>query len=147
MIEADGLVLLALFAFWIWALLDVVATESELCRNLPKGIWLILVLILPDIGSLAWLLLGRPEKGSWKPGSTDYSAPRRPIAYEDHPRYSAQPEITDRRSQELDRRLDDWEAEQRSKQADLDRRETELRERELSLREREIEKRERESGS
>jgi hypothetical protein len=118
-----------------------------LCRNLPKGIWLILVLILPDIGSLAWLLLGRPEKGSWKPGSTDYSAPRRPIAYEDHPRYSSTPEITDRRSEELDRRLDDWEAEQRAKQADLDRREAELRERELSLREREIEKRERESGS
>jgi len=146
-IEADGLVLLLLFAFWIWALLDVIATESELCRNLPKGVWLILVLILPDIGSLVWLLLGRPEKGSWKPGSTDYSAPRRPIAYEDHPRYSVTPEITDRRSEELDRRLDAWEAEQRAKQADLDRREAELRERELQLREREIEKRERESGA
>jgi hypothetical protein len=146
-IEADGLVLLVLFAFWIWALLDVIATESELCRNLPKGIWLILVLILPDIGSLVWLLLGRPAKGSWKPGSTDYSAPRRPIGYEDHPRYSATPEITDRHSRELDRRLDAWEADQRAKQADLDRRETELRERELSLRERELEKRERDSDS
>ena len=145
--EAEGLVFLVLFAFWIWALLDVIATESELCRNLPKGIWLILVLLLPDIGSLAWILLGRPEKGSWKPGSTDYSAPRRPIAYEDSPRYSATPEVTDRRSEELDARLDAWEAEQRAKQADLDRREAELRERELSLREREIEKRERESGS
>jgi Phospholipase_D-nuclease N-terminal len=145
--EAEGVVFLVLFAFWIWALLDVIATESELCRNLPKGIWLILVLFLPDIGSLAWLLLGRPEKGSWKPGSTDYSVPRRPIAYEDHPRYSATPEVTDRRSEELDARLDAWEAEQRAKQTDLDKREAELRERELSLREREIEKRERESGS
>lgn len=141
--EAEGVVFLVLFAFWIWAVLDVIATEAELCRNLPKVVWLILVLILADIGSIAWLLLGRPEKGSWKPGSTDYSAPRRPIAYEDHPRYSATPEITDRRSEELDRRLDAWEAEQRVKKAELDRRETELRERELSLREREIEKRER----
>ena len=113
LIEAEGLVFLILFAFWIWAILDVIATDSGLCRNLPKGVWLILVLLLPDIGSLAWLLLGRREKGSWKPGSTDYSAPRHPIAYEDHPRYSATPEITDRRSQELDRRLDAWEAEQR----------------------------------
>jgi hypothetical protein len=56
------------------------------------------------------------------------------------------PEITDRHSQELDRRLDAWEAEQRVKRADLDRREAELRERELSLREREIEKREGETG-
>jgi hypothetical protein len=145
LIEAEGLVFLVLFAFWVWAILDVIATDSGLCRNLPKGVWLILVLLLPDIGSLAWLLLGRPEKGSWKPGSTDYSAPRRPIAYEDHPRYSATPEITDRRSQELDRRLDAWEAEQRVKKAELDRREAELRERELLLREREIEKRERRS--
>jgi hypothetical protein len=141
--EAEGVVFLVLFAFWIWAILDVIATEAELCRNLPKVVWLILVLVLADIGSLAWLLLGRPEKRSWKPGSTDYSAPRRPIAYEDHPRYSATPEITGRRSEELDRRLDDWEAEQRIKKAELDRRETELRERELSLREREIEARER----
>jgi len=145
LIEAEGLVFLILFAFWIWAILDVIATDSGLCRNLPKGVWLILVLLLPAIGSLAWLLLGRPEKGSWRPGSTDYSTPRRPIAYEDHPRYSATPEITDRRSQELDRRLDAWEAEQRVKKAELDRREAELRERELLLREREIEKRERRS--
>jgi hypothetical protein len=144
-VEIEGLVGVLLLALWIWAILDVIATENELCRSLPKGVWLILVLILPDIGSIAWVLLGRPEKGSWRPGSTDYSQPRRPIAYEDQPHYTATPAITDRRSQELDRRLDEWEAQQRMKQADLDRREAELRERELSLREREIEKRERET--
>ncbi len=118
-----------------------------LCRNLPKGIWLIVVVILADIGALAWLLLGRPAKGSWRPVSTDFSS-RRPVGYEDQPRFNATPEvITDRRSEELDRRLDVWEAEQRAKNADLDRREAELRERELTLREREIEKRERESDS
>jgi hypothetical protein len=115
LVGAEGVVFLVLFAFWIWAILDVIATESGRSRNLPKGVWLILVLLLPDIGSFAWLLLGRPPKASWRPGSTDYSAPRRPIAYEDHPRYSATPEITDRRSEELDRRLDAWEAEQRAK--------------------------------
>jgi len=141
--EAEGVVFLVLFAFWIWALLDVIATDASACRNLPKGVWLILVLILADIGSVAWLLLGRPERGHWRPGSTDYSTPRRPIAVEDQPRYgTATPEITDRRSEELDRRLDAWEAEQRTKKAELDRRETELRERELALREREIERRE-----
>jgi hypothetical protein len=142
-IELEGLVGVLLLAFWIWAILDVIATEAELCRNLPKGVWLILVLILPDIGSLVWVLLGRPERGSWRPGSTDFSAPRRPVGLEDDPRYSATPAVTDRRSEELDRRLDEWEAAQRAKDADLDRREAELRERELALREREIEKRER----
>jgi hypothetical protein len=146
--ELGGLVGLLLLAFWIWAILDVIATDSGMCRNLPKGVWLVLVLLLPDIGSLAWVLLGRPEKAAWRPGSTDFAARRRPIAYEDQPRFDAKPEIvTDRRSQELDRRLDEWEAEQRAKQADLDRRESELREREIALREREIEKRERDTDS
>jgi hypothetical protein len=141
--EAGGIIALLLLAFWIWAILDVIATDSALCRNLPKGVWLILVLVLPDIGSIAWLLLGRPERGSWRPGSSDYSAPRRPVGLEDDPRYSVTPEITDRRSAELDRRLDEWEAEQRVKRAEPDRREADLRERELALRERELEQRER----
>ncbi len=145
--EVDGLVALVLFAFWVWALLDVIATDATLCRNLNKGVWLLIVLFLPDIGALAWLLLGRPEKGAWRPGSTDYSASRRPVGVEDHPRYSATPAVTDRRSAELDQQLDAWEAEQRAKQADLDRRERELRERELALRERELERRERESDA
>jgi hypothetical protein len=144
-IELGGVIAIALFAFWIWAILDVISTEVELCRNLPKGFWLILVLILPDIGSLAWVLLGRPEKGSWRPGSTDFAKPRRPIAYEDRPHFEATPEISERRSQELDRRLDAWETEQRMKKAELDRREAEIRERELILREKELDKRERES--
>ena len=161
---AEGIVLLLLFAFWIWAVLDCIATDSALCRNLPKGVWLILVLVLPDIGSIAWLLLGRPERGNWRPGSTDYSAARRPIGLEDHPRYSATAEVTDRRSAELDSKLEQWEAEQRkgsalpapgaptgdpeldAKQAELDRREQELRRRELEQRERELEARERDLG-
>jgi hypothetical protein len=142
--EAEGLVLLVLLGFWIWAIFDCISTEAGLCRNLPKGVWLILVLVLPDIGSLAWLLLGRPQNANWRPGSTDYSAPRPPIALEDHPRYSATPEVTDRRSAELDRRLETWEGQQRAKAAELDRREAELRQRELELRERDIERRERE---
>ena len=104
------------------------------------------MLILPDIGSLAWVAARPPREGQLA-ARVDRLL-RRPAArsaLEDHPRYSATPEVTDRRSQELDRRLDEWEAEQRAKKADLDRREAALRERELSLREREIEKRERET--
>jgi len=150
MIDAEGLVAVALFLFWIWALLDCIATDSAMCRNLPKGVWLILVLILPDIGALVWLLLGRPEKAHWRPGSTDYAAPRRPLGVEDSPRYTTTPEITDRRSEELNRELERWEREQSAAaQADLDalqrqldQREAELRRRELELRQRELDQRE-----
>jgi phospholipase D-like protein len=162
MFDVEGLAAVALFLFWVWALLDCIATDSSMCRNLPKPVWIILVLILPDIGALAWLLLGRPEKASWRPGSTDYAAPRRPVGLEDSPRYSATPSITDRRSAELDQELERWQREQDAKakatgdaaatagsrpeldawEAKLDEREAELRRRELEVRQRELDQRE-----
>src|ERR1700733_1039052 len=111
MIDVDGLAAIALLMFWVWALLDCIATDSAMCRNLPKPMWILLVLILPDIGALAWVLLGRPEKAHWRPGSTDYAKPRRPVGLEDSPRYSADPIVSDRRSRELDRELEEWERE------------------------------------
>jgi hypothetical protein len=136
--ETEGLVAFVLFLFWVWALFDCISTDSSLCRNLPKGMWLILVLLLPDIGALAWLLLGRPQKAGWRPGSTDYASPRRAIGPEDRPQYSVTPEITERRSKELDSRLDEWELNKR--EAELRRRELEVRERELQQRERDLDK-------
>jgi Phospholipase_D-nuclease N-terminal len=161
MIDVEGLFAIALFMFWVWALLDCIATDSSMCRNLPKAFWVILILILPDIGALVWVLLGRPERASWRPGSTDYSAPRRPVGLEDSPRYTAAPGVTDRRSEELDRQLERWEREQRENvsstplnaapvaspeleewKQQLDRRDLELQRRELELRQRELDRRE-----
>ena len=167
MIDLDALVAVALFMFWIWALLDCIATDASMCRNLPKPMWIILVLILPDIGALVWLLLGRPEKANWRPGSTDYATPRRPVGLEDSPRYSASPEVSDRRSEELNRELERWEREQQARAASsgapatpatapgpashpdldawqqkLDEREAEIRRRELEVRQRELDQRE-----
>jgi hypothetical protein len=152
--ETGGLVALLLIGFWVWALLDCISTDSSLCRNLPKGVWLIVVLLLPDIGSLAWLLLGRPEKAHWRPGSTDYRAPRRAVGIEDDPRYSGPASVTDRRSAELDAELARWETKKPESSTDpatteldaweteLNRREAELRRRELELRRRELDRRE-----
>jgi hypothetical protein len=164
MIDVEGLVAVAVLLFWIWALLDCIATDSGVVRNLPKMVWVVIVLLLPLIGSFAWLLLGRPEKANWRPGSTDYSAPRRPVGLEDSPRYSSMPSITDRRSAELDQELDRWQSEQDAKaaaapasdavpapgahqeldawEAKLQEREAELRRRELEIRQRELDQRE-----
>lgn len=156
--ESGGVVALLLLLFWIWALFDCIATDASLCRNLPKGLWIVIVLILPDIGSMVWLLLGRPERAHWRPGSTENRAPRRPMGLEDHPRYSAAAGVTDRRSAELDDQLARWEASRSTdpgstdpaaldaREAELNRREAELRRRELEARERDIERRERGDG-
>jgi hypothetical protein len=59
MLFFDGAVGLALLGLWIFCLIDVITTPEGDCRNLPKLAWLFIVLILPDIGSIIWLVAGR----------------------------------------------------------------------------------------
>lgn len=61
MFYMDGVFGLAVLALWIFCLIDVVTTDESLCRNLPKGGWLLIVLFLPAIGSIVWLVAGRPQ--------------------------------------------------------------------------------------
>jgi hypothetical protein len=118
LIDAGGLFGIVLLAFWIWALVDCIASDAKAVRNLPKAMWIVLVLLLPDLGSFLWLLLGRPVRSRDK-RAVDYSAPRRPIGPEDQPSYSSDETqsyaISDRRSAELDRLLAQWEMEQADK--------------------------------
>ncbi len=87
-----------------------------------------------------------PGAGALAAGRGELRHPEATGRPEDEPRYRATEVVTDRRSEELDRVLEQWEAEQRLKDAAaLDAREAALREREAELRERELELRERET--
>lgn len=140
-----GLIGIALFLLWIWAIFDVIATDSSLIRNLPKGLWILLVLFVPDIGSIAWLLLGRPQYASFVPGGEGPTRRSRQPGYKGsgpygpdrEPRYLAEYDVTDRRSAELDAELDAWERTNRAGHRDLAAWEAELEARERALRERE----------
>ena len=63
MIFADGTLALVLLALWVFCLIDVITSSESEIRNLPKMAWLFIVLILPDIGSIAWLVAGRNWQG------------------------------------------------------------------------------------
>jgi hypothetical protein len=78
-----GFVPLVLLALWLYCIFDVIATDEALARNLPKGVWLLIVIFLPDVGSLAWLLLGRPLYAGWRPGDTSRRPPKRVVGPED----------------------------------------------------------------
>lgn len=52
-----GLVVLAL---WIFCLVDIIGSKEGEIRNLPKLWWLLIVLLFPFAGSVAWLVAGRP---------------------------------------------------------------------------------------
>jgi hypothetical protein len=67
----DGLLGLLMLALWVFCIFDVITTDESLCRNLPKMVWLLIVLVIPDIGSILWLIAGRPQRGV-QPGGLPY---------------------------------------------------------------------------
>jgi len=69
-------------AIVLYAFFDCASTPQENVRNLPKWAWLLIILVFDLLGSLAWLIAGRPKKGN-----TGGRAPRKrgPIAPDDDP--------------------------------------------------------------
>ncbi|WP_433272330.1 PLD nuclease N-terminal domain-containing protein [Actinosynnema sp. CS-041913] len=47
---------------WLFCLIDVITTDDGDARHLPKVGWLLIVLFFPLVGSIAWLLAGRPVR-------------------------------------------------------------------------------------
>ncbi|MEA2565396.1 MAG: hypothetical protein QOD49_573 [Actinomycetota bacterium] len=116
MIFGDGIIGLALLGLWIFCILDVISTDEVLCRNLPKFFWLFIVIILPDIGSVAWLVLGRPLGAGFRLGSQVgvYKPQKRAIGPEDSPDFLASMER---------KRLEGWERELKRREEELRRKE------------------------
>jgi hypothetical protein len=114
-----GFLGLVVTLLWIYCILDVIATESILVRNLPKMAWLLIVIFVPTVGSIAWLALGRPPYAGWRPGDTGTrpaaSARPRAVGPEDLPDFGTTPSADEAR-------LRAWEE-------DLRRREEEIRRR------------------
>jgi hypothetical protein len=63
---------------WLFCLVDVITTADSDARNLPKFAWLMIVLFFPLVGSIVWLVAGRPERASARPRSYERDAPAFP---------------------------------------------------------------------
>jgi hypothetical protein len=64
MLYFDGVFGLIMLAVWLFCIIDVITTDPADCRNLPKLVWLFIVILLADLGSIAWLIAGRPWSGN-----------------------------------------------------------------------------------
>ena len=135
MLAIDGGLGLLVFGLWLYAIFDVISTDEALVRNLPKTMWIFLVIILFDVGAIAWLLLGRPKYAGWQPGDTSYRPRSRPLGPEDRQDFGTgfHADSLDHskmsyvvREREEAARLKVWEAQ-------LKRREEELRAKELGV--------------
>lgn len=68
-------------AFWVYTIIDCVRTEAFRMRGLPKAVWIVLVIVLPLIGGVLWLTIGRSRTRppTVRPGQ------RRPLYPDDDP--------------------------------------------------------------
>ncbi|MEV7022993.1 PLD nuclease N-terminal domain-containing protein [Kitasatospora sp. NPDC093558] len=112
-------------ALWVWAFIDCLTTPEDEVKHLPKVVWVIIVLLFPLVGSIAWLVAGkqrggvRTTGGVRAPGHPGHERPRggRPPAPDDDPEFLASLKKNDNEHEDM---LKQWEA-------DLRRRERELR--------------------
>ncbi|WP_017585164.1 PLD nuclease N-terminal domain-containing protein [Nocardiopsis ganjiahuensis] len=83
------MVYLALFltvmsiAFWVYVLFDVVGSDAQRVRLLPKPAWAVIVLLLPKIGAALWFVLGRPPRDAALAGGP--AGPPPPFPEYEHP--------------------------------------------------------------
>jgi Phospholipase_D-nuclease N-terminal len=135
-LRVGGVLFVILLGIWLYCLLDAITTDETRVRNLPKLAWVLIVLLLLDVGAVAWLVAGRP-RGKAAQGSRDRRRPgpagpasRRQLPPDDDPEFLAQ----------LDRRQDEGRRRDDEHHWMLDRWETELRRREEKRRGREQDK-------
>ncbi|MCK3769805.1 PLD nuclease N-terminal domain-containing protein [Microbacterium aerolatum] len=98
-------------ALMIGALIDVITRDQSQVKHLPKMMWVILVVLIPLIGSILWFALGREygEGGVSLPRmprrEARASAPR-PAAAHWAPPVDAR--TTEQQIADLDREIEEW---------------------------------------
>lgn len=97
----------------IYSLVECLMTPKHQVRAMPKAAWVLVVLLVPVVGALLWLFLGRARKT--KPAAAGRGPAPRVSSPDDDEAFLRQLDVQRR---------------QRARQAELDRREAELRARE-----------------
>jgi len=84
MLRVVGLLLLV--AVYIYFVIDVVRTPRGEVRSLPKLVWFLVVVLVPIIGGLLWLWLGR----DWPTFGLRFGRRSAPLAPDDDPAFLKQ---------------------------------------------------------
>ncbi|MBB4910835.1 PLD nuclease N-terminal domain-containing protein [Actinophytocola algeriensis] len=116
MLYFGGLFGVLTFGLWLFCLVDVITTNDGDVRNLPKIGWLLIVLFFPLVGSIAWLVAGRPARAVARPRHLERDMPAYP-EYDRPGRFAATDAEADA---EFLRRCRERAEEQRRKARDTD---------------------------
>ncbi|HLL67205.1 MAG TPA: PLD nuclease N-terminal domain-containing protein [Micromonosporaceae bacterium] len=110
------LLAIASLVLFVFALVDCITSNKNDVRALPKGLWIVIILLIALFGPIAWLVAGRPRSpGSGPGGGRSGRGPRRPLAPDDDPEFLDGLAQQRRDDEEL---LRQWEADMRRQEDD-----------------------------
>ncbi|KSU78594.1 Phospholipase_D-nuclease N-terminal [Pseudarthrobacter enclensis] len=87
----------AVLVIFVYGLVDVIRTDGRLTRGISKPAWIVVMIILPVLGAILWLLIGRPRPAA------PQQAYRHPTAPDDDPEFLRNLEVRRRNEAEAAR--------------------------------------------
>ena len=45
--------------FWVYAVVDCSLTDARRARGIPKGLWVVVILVLNGVGGALWFIIGK----------------------------------------------------------------------------------------
>lgn len=124
--------MIRLLPFWIelallvFCLIDCIQADSAAVRNLSKTFWVVLIILVPLVGGIAWLVAGRPQSGQprrsvpWPAtrtaGFPEYERPMPPRGPDDDPDFLADLRASDSAHEKM---LAEWQEQLRAREEQL----------------------------
>jgi Phospholipase_D-nuclease N-terminal len=106
------LLFLAYLAVLVVALIDCLSTDEAEIRNLPKIVWIVLILLFSPVGGIAWFMAGRPKDEAITGAGFPKKRPRQ-VAPDDDPDFLRS--LNERSRAEEEEALRQWEEELKKK--------------------------------
>ncbi len=101
-------------ALLVYALIDCLQTDSTRFRSLNRVAWVAIVVLIPLIGPILWLVIGKERARPQRPSGP----PPRPLAPDDDPEFLRHLRDIDTKHEQM---LNQWEADLRRREAEAQR--------------------------
>ncbi|MGO1283542.1 MAG: PLD nuclease N-terminal domain-containing protein [Brachybacterium sp.] len=75
---ARGVIAVLSIALTVFALADCVQTEDDKIRGLPKWAWIVLIVLIPWVGPITWLFVGKDRSSPGNGGRPHRQGPLAP---------------------------------------------------------------------